>query len=254
MRRWATAAFVLVFVATSGLLTGCGLQASAPPEEEPTVSVPALTQVSSDVPGAVRVKVPTIAAASAGRRARKLTLRVRNVSCLGVALGSGFAIDSDLLITNRHVLAGAAVIQVSTWDGHSFGVTAAEVGVLGDLGIAVVQGRLPRVGSFGKAPNVGDSITVAGYPLGGKLTLSEGTVIDRVDGARFGVPGQILRLSARVEHGNSGGPVLDRHGKVVAVVYAIELATDFGLAIPIDTLRSLARAGGFESVPPCGSD
>ena len=72
-------------------------------------------------------------------------------------------------------------------------------------------------------------------------------------GALFGIPGQVLRLSARVEHGNSGGPVLDRYGKVVGVVYAIEVATGFGLAIPVDTLRSLARTGGFEAVPPCGS-
>lgn len=94
---------------------------------------------------------------------------------------------------------------------------------------------------------------MAGYPLAGKLTLSQGTVIDRVDGRPFGIPGQVLRLSARVEHGNSGGPVLDRYGKVVGVVYAIEVATGFGLAIPVDTLRSLARTGGFEAVPPCGS-
>ena len=49
------------------------------------------------------------------------------------------------------------------------------------------------------------------------------------------------------------GPVLDKHGKIVGVVYAIEVATDLGLAIPVDTLRALARTGGFESVPPCGS-
>lgn len=254
MHRSYIAEVIAISLAVAALLTGCGAQATAPPEEEPTISVPALQEVSSDVPAAVRVKVPTIAAASAQRRARKLTVRVRNVSCLGVAVGSGFAVDSDLLITNRHVLAGAAVIQVSTWDGHSLDVTAAEVGVLGDLGIAVVEGRLPRVGDFGKPPKSGDPITVAGYPLAGKLTLSQGTVIDRVSGTNLGVQGDVLRLSAPVQHGNSGGPVLDRRGRIVAVVYAIELATDFGLAIPINTLRSLVRAGGFEPVPPCGSD
>jgi S1-C subfamily serine protease len=252
--RPAPSAALGAVVAVALLLVGCGVQASAPPEDEPTVSVPTLEQVSTDVPQAVRVEVPTIAASSARRRAQKLTVRVRNVSCLGIATGSGFAIDRDLLITNRHVLAGASTIEVSTWDGKSLDVTGAEVGVLGDLGIAVVDGTLPRVGSFGKAPKAGDPITVAGYPLGGKLSLATGAVVDYVDGRTFEVPGRVMRLSAKVQHGNSGGPVLDRRGKIVGVVYAIEIATGLGLAIPVDTLRALERSGGFEPVPPCGSD
>jgi S1-C subfamily serine protease len=173
---------------------------------------------------------------------------------LGVAVGSGFAIDRDILITNRHVLAGAAVLQVSTWDGHSLDVDAAKVGVLGDLGVAVVEGNLPSIGKYNKPPKDGSTVTVAGYPLGGKLTLRQGTVLDYVDGGRLGIPGKVMRLTARVQPGNSGGPVLNTMGKIVAVVYALEIATNYGLAIPVDTLRALIRAGGYESVPPCGSE
>jgi S1-C subfamily serine protease len=234
---------------------GCGVQASAPPDEEPTISVPRLVRVSSDVPSAVRVEVPKLRAQSFARRARKLTVRVRNISCLGVGTGSGFAIARDLLVTNRHVLAGAAILEVSTWDGRSLEVDTAEVGVLGDLGIAFVKGTLPRVGSYGRPPKPTTPITVAGYPLGGELALTSGTVVDYVDGARgLGVPGRVMRLTARVQPGNSGGPVLDAKGKIVAVVYAIEIATGYGLAIPVDTLRSLIRVGGYEPVPPCGSE
>jgi S1-C subfamily serine protease len=237
------------------VLSGCGaLQASAPPETQPTVTVPRLETVSADVPDAVRVEVPRIAADSFERRAEKLTNRVRNISCLGVGVGSGFAIDRDLLITNRHVLAGAAALEVSTWDGRTFDVNTAKVGVLGDLGIVVVGGSLPSFGSYGRPPKAGTPITVAGYPLGGKLTLRQGTVLDYVDGYRFEIPGRVMRLTARVQPGNSGGPVLDSKGKVVAVVYAIERATGYGLAIPVDTLRALIRDGGYETVPSCGAE
>ena len=96
-------------------------------------------------------------------------------------------------------------------------------------------------------------MTVVGYPLGGALAFSSGIVVDRIEGTGFGIDGEVLRLTAHVEHGNSGGPVLDRSGRVVGVVFAIEVATGLALAIPTDTLLALARTGGFENVPPCGA-
>ena len=235
------------------VLTGCGAQAAAPPDEEPKLDPPKVVPVSDAVPEAVRVRIPRLASQSATRRARRLTVRVRNVSCAGVGVGSGFAIERNVLVTNRHVLAGADEIEVSTWDGRTLPATAAEVGVLGDVGIATVEGRLPQVGTYGRPPQKGDAVRVVGYPGGGELTLAPGSVVDLIDGSRYGIPGRIMRLTSRVAPGNSGGPVLDRGGKIAGVVYAIELATGFGLAIPVDTLRRLIREGGFEDVPPCGS-
>lgn len=231
---------------------GCAGQAEAPPEAEPTITVPDVERVASAVPAAVRARTPVLARDSAERKARTLTVRIRNVSCEGVGTGSGFALSDHVLITNRHVLAGADDLEVSTWDGKSLSVGTARVGVLGDLGVAVVGGALPRAGAYGPAPADRDRITVVGYPRGGPLKISEGTVIDRVDGGRFDVEGTVLRLTAKVVPGNSGGPVLDAKGRVVAIVYAIETATGFGLAIPVDTMRRLVDAGGYTDVPACG--
>jgi S1-C subfamily serine protease len=246
--------FLLAALAFLAFSVGCAAQADEPPAATPRVTVPELTPVSADVPQASRIRVPRLASQSAQRRARKLTVRVRNATCLGVATGSGFAIDSDILVTNRHVLAGAEELDVSTWDGRTHDVEFASVGVLGDVGIADVDGRLPLVGSFGPSPEAGDLITAVGYPLGGPLTLSRGVVIDRVDGGRFGIPGIVVRVTARVRPGNSGGPLLDRRGRIAGIVYAIERATGFGLAIPVDTFRRLVRIGGFEDLPPCGAE
>jgi S1-C subfamily serine protease len=248
MRRLAAA------LLAASVLAGCGVRASEPPEEEPTFVVPELVTIADDVPDAVRVEIPRLAKDSADRKAHRLTVRVRNVSCLGVGIGSGFAIARDVLVTNRHVLAGAERIEVSTWDGRTLPATAAEVGVLGDLGVAYVEGRLPQVGSYGASPRPGDEVTVVGYPGGEELTLSPGTVVDLLPGGGYGIPGRIMRLTSRVVPGNSGGPVLDRRGKIAGVVYAYEPTTSFALAIPVDTLSRLTRKGGYEPVPPCGSD
>lgn len=233
---------------------GCGVQAADPPEAAPTYTVAAVEPVSSDVPVAKRAKLPDLARDSLARQAKRLTVRVRNVGCRGVGSGSGFAIAPDILVTNRHVLAGASVLEVSTWDGRTHGISAATVGTLGDLGIAVVDGRLPFVGRFGQPPKAGALVTAVGYPLGGPLRLSHGVVVDRVDGGQLGIPGAVVRLTARVRPGNSGGPLLDRKGRIAGIVYAIERSSRYGLAIPVDTLRRLARIGGFEDVPPCGSE
>jgi S1-C subfamily serine protease len=234
-------------------LTGCAsVSVDAPPESEPAISIPKLERVSSDVPKAIRTRNPVLARDSAERQARLVTARVRNVSCEGVGTGSAFALSDHVLVTNRHVLAGADQLEVSTWDGKTLHVSTAKVGVLGDLGVATVDGKLPRAGTYGPAPEPGGRITVVGYPLGGELTLSPGTVIDRIDGGKFGVEGTIARITANVQPGNSGGPVLNANGQIVAIVYAIEIATGFGLAIPVDTLRRLANAGGFVDVPACG--
>lgn len=164
------------------------------------------------------------------------------------------ALLDDVLITNRHVLAGAELLEVNTYDGRTLEVETAAVGVLGDVGVARVSGTLPLTAKFGEPLAAGAVVNVVGYPRGGALTITKGTVVDRIEGDRFGVPGIVMRLTARVEPGNSGGPVLDRDGRLVGIVYALEIATGFALAIPIDTLDTLVDVGGFQDVPPCGED
>lgn len=247
--------FFAAAVALAALVVaGCSGVAADPPTTSPSYTVPDAKPVSSEVAVAKDAILPQLARDSLTRQAKRLTVRVRNVGCAGVAIGSGFALSRDILVTNRHVLAGASVLQVSTWNGKSYSVSTAAVGQLGDLGIAVVDGRLPQIGHFGRPPRSHANVVAVGYPRGGPLTLSHGVVVDRVDGGRLGIPGDVVRLTARVRPGNSGGPLLNRSGRIAGVVYAIERSTRYGLAIPVDTIRRLARVGGFTSVPPCGSE
>ena len=243
----------LALLGTALLLAGCSPVAEEPPEAAPEVTVPELVDVTADVPQTERARLPRLARDSAERRAKQITVRVRNLTCQGLSVGSGVALDSNLLVTNRHVLAGAEELEVSTWNGRTLQVTAASVAVLGDIGIARVEGRLPLAGAFGPSPEPGDLVTAVGYPRGGPLRLSEGTVVDRVDGAELEIPGSVVRVTARIQRGNSGGPLLDRKGRIAGIVYAIDLRNGLGLAIPVDTFRRLTRVGGFEDVPPCGA-
>jgi S1-C subfamily serine protease len=239
-------ALVLLCLATAS----CGgVVAESPPEEEPSVRIPELDVLAPDLAQLIDTPVGTLARDSAERRARRLTVRVRSKTCFGVGSGSGFALDEHTLITNRHVVVGSNELEVSTWDGRTFSARSASVGTVGDIAIVKVAGRLPQPARYGPPARRGDPVTVVGYPLGGRLTLRRGTVVDRDDGYRFRIPGPVLRMTTLVRPGNSGGPVLDEDGRVVGVVFAIEIATDWALAIPAESVQRLIRSGRLEPAP-----
>ena len=251
MRVFRTSAIAVAVL----VLAGCGgVVAEAPPDDPLRAPVPHLVELDPDVRSEFSATIPTLARDSAERRARRGTLRVRNTACDGVSTGSGFALDAHTLVTNRHVLAGASLLELSTWDGRTPPVESASVSRLGDLGIAHVDRPLPQVlGLGGKIPP-GSSITAVGYPLGGELRLLPGVLVDEVPGAPFDIPGRVMRLTTAVQPGNSGGPVLDAMGRVVGVVFAIEIRTRLALAIPVATLRHLVATRDLAALPPCGSE
>lgn len=237
----------------AAISSGCAAVAKPPPVTQPRVTVPQLHAVAPGVSKIEATSTPKLISQSLHRKAEEMVVRIRNINCLGLDIGSGFAIDAHTLLTNRHVLAGASELEVSTWDGHDERVAAASVGRLVDLGVVQVDGTLPYHAYVHARPVPGERVQVVGFPLGGPETFSYGRIVGFVSGADLGVPGKVMRLTANVQPGNSGGPVLDSKGRVVGIVYAIELATGYGLAIPLSTLRTLIRAGGVQAVPPCGS-
>jgi S1-C subfamily serine protease len=240
-------------VALAAALSGCAGLAAKPPDEEAT-KPPPVHRVSTRVVIAASRPVPTLISQSLRRKAERLVVRVRNVNCLGLGTGSGFALDEHTLVTNRHVLAGAERVEVSTWDGHTLRASTGKVGALVDMGIAPVEGTLPSAGAVYADPRADSRIAVVGFPGGGPLTFSGGRILDFIDGSLYGIPGRIMRLTAQIEPGSSGSPVLDDRGRVVGIVYAIELSTGLALAIPVGTLRALVDRGGYEPIPSCGSE
>src|SRR5262249_52355018 len=113
---------------------------------------------------------------------------------------------------------------------------------------------------LGHDPRPGDAVTAVGYPLGGRLTLSRGRLVRYRDGRTLSdgisFPGRVMEVSSKVKHGNSGGPLLDAHARVVGVIYAGEPGpTDrpyarTASAIPLSEMHRLIRRGE-QAVIPC---
>lgn len=135
--------------------------------------------------------------------------------------GSGFLVNSEgYILTNHHVIDGCASVQVRSNTGQRLAAVIAS-DETNDLAIlrSETGGLVPLPFRDGRGIRAGDDIVLVGFPYSGLLTSSPNVSIGAVsalagirDDARF------LQISAPVQPGNSGGPLLDSSGDVVGIV------------------------------------
>jgi S1-C subfamily serine protease len=171
------------------------------------------------------------------------------------SLGSGFVIDkTGHIVTNYHVIEGARSVQVSFSNGDN--VKARIVGSDPSTDIAVLQVQAhsralnPLVWGNSDTAQVGDSVVAIGNPFGYTRTATAGIVsaVDRPLTAPNNVNiGHAIQTDAALNHGNSGGPLLDTRGEVIGVNSQISTGNTgqqgnlgIGFAIPSNTVRSVA--------------
>jgi S1-C subfamily serine protease len=227
-------------------LTGCAYLPDPPPPV-PTSVVP--------------TAAPAPAAAADGTQlspdgfdaAQRMAVRIRNIGCGGLSTGSGFALDEHTLVTNRHVVADSAELQLSTYDGRDVAAEAASTAGLADLAVVRTVDALPAAPVLAEAdPQVGDAVTVVGYPLGRQLTVTDGRVVGAVTDPLNENLGEVLVTDAPVEPGSSGSAALDAQGRVIGVVYA-KNADGMSFLVPVSTLRAmLGDDTAFAPAPTCG--
>lgn len=240
--RRSTAALVFATVAVSA--AGC---VDDPPRRESDV---ASTTTSDASPVTRSEPVLTELPEPLTREARLGVGRVHVEVCGGSGSGSGFFFEAHTMATNRHVVEDATAAWVETPDGDRLEVTKVEVSTVADLARLAVDGTAPTVLSFSETvPSAGDRLRAIGFPRGRDVTATEGRLV-----ATEGGPDERFEISAVVEPGNSGGPVLDDRDQVVGVTTAIELDSGIGLVIPIARLRENRRWVPYELRDPSGCD
>lgn len=141
------------------------------------------------------------------------------------ASGSGFIIDpSGLAVTNNHVVSGASIVRVYL-DGEAEPRPAKILGVseCSDLAVIDIDGDgFPFLGWFEEEIKVGIDVFAAGFPLGDpEYTLTEGIVAKTTSSRATDSSGveKAIEHTANLQHGNSGGPLIDDNGKVIGVNY-----------------------------------
>ena len=169
-------------------------------------------------------------------------------------LGSAFFVDiSGLLITNYHVISsevdpkyeGYSRMYIRMGDSSSARIPARVVGWDKAMDLALIKTEYTPEYVYSVAdriiPSVGDTVYAIGSPGGLEKTVTQGIV--SALGRRFLQIGDVVQIDAAVNHGNSGGPVVDMAGCLVGIVFAgIEQYPGLNFAVPAERLAAALPA------------
>jgi serine protease Do len=164
-----------------------------------------------------------------------------------VSLGSGVIIDPrGYVVTNEHVIAGAAHVKVQLADRREFTARVVGADARFDLAVLKIDTRAPLpVVKVGTAHDLmpGETVIAIGNPFGLSHTVSTGVVsaLHRVVPiARSRTCEDCIQTDAAINPGNSGGALLNINGELIGINAAIRAnANNIGFAIPVDRARSI---------------
>jgi putative serine protease PepD len=167
------------------------------------------------------------------------------------ALGSGFVYDDQgHIITNQHVVDGATSITVRFWNGKTYSATLVGSDPSTDLAVIKVNAPAsvlePLTLANSDSVAVGDSVVAIGSPFGLENTVTSGIVSalhrEMTSPNNFSIDDSI-QTDAAINHGNSGGPLLNSSAQVIGVNAQIESDSGgndgVGFAIPSNTVKTI---------------
>ncbi|HEY2693334.1 MAG TPA: MarP family serine protease [Streptosporangiaceae bacterium] len=200
---------------------------------------------------------PRVVDSPAVGRAQASIVKIVGVapSCSHRIEGTGFVYAPDHILTNAHVVAGVTQGPMITTTRGSVHARVVLYDPHRDIAVLYVPGLNTRALSFTGPAQVGANAIVAGYPENGGFQATparvggteEATSPDIYQSAQ--VTRQIYAVRARVEPGNSGGPLLTPGGRVYGVVFAAAISVrDTGYALTASEVQSDASRGANATV------
>jgi serine protease Do len=159
------------------------------------------------------------------------------------AQGSGVIVDkAGYIVTNKHVVDGVETVELQLSDGRRGPATVMGVDSLSDIAVlrTEMDGLIPAEWGDSGDLEVGDLVWAVGSPFGLQKSVTSGILSAKERrGISDGVTQEFLQSDAAVNPGNSGGPLVDIHGKVVGINTAILGPTYQGIsfAIPAEMAR-----------------
>ena len=171
-----------------------------------------------------------------------------------------FVSTSGHVLTNNHVIAGCTTIRTIAPSGEKAVAQVVAQDSANDLALLKSKFIGTKVAAFGTRARLGETIYAFGYPLAGLLSTSGNFTVGNVSalaGDRNDI--RLLQISAPIQSGNSGGPLLDGSGRVIGIVVAKldallaakvlkDIPQNVNFAIKSDLALTFMNAHGIDAV------
>ena len=209
--------------------------------------------VNVDIPDPTLATDPVVAAT------RPSVLKIRGVapSCQKVLEGSGFVVAPNRVMSNAHVVAGSDSVTVEV-DGQTYDASVVSYDPSADISILDVPNLpSPPLQFDMQEARTGTDAVVMGYPGGGDFTATPARIreIIQLNGPDIyhttTVTREVYTIRGTVRQGNSGGPLIDRDGRVLGVVFGAAVDdADTGFVLTANEVaKQMARVGNTQKVP-----
>ncbi|KDE99472.1 serine protease [Mycolicibacterium aromaticivorans JS19b1 = JCM 16368] len=191
--------------------------------------------------------------------ARASVVKIRGVApgCQKVLEGTGFVIAPNRVMSNAHVVAGSESVTVEA-EGQTYDATVVSYDPNEDISILDVPNLPQRPLVFADQPaKSGTDAVVLGYPGGGDFAATPARVRETIElngpdiYRTTTVNREVYTIRGTVRQGNSGGPMINRAGQVLGVVFGAAVDdNDTGFVLTANEVsRQLAKIGNTAKVP-----
>jgi S1-C subfamily serine protease len=255
-RRWLVATFLVVALLAVGTYT-----LTQGPQTPPITAGDVTKAVQDGIAKAKQEEAeapPDAATAYRAALPSLVTISTQRTGANGPQRGTGAGVvvnAAGSVLTALHVVEGARSIEVAFSDGTSSPASVDQQDKATDIAVLTPE-RLPQVvvpAVLGGGAQVGDEVFALGHPLGLIGSLSAGVVsaLDRkIKVSDTQTLAGLIQFDAAVNPGNSGGPLLDKRGRVIGIVTGLANPSEQNFFVGIGFAVPIATAGGVAGTPP----
>jgi putative serine protease PepD len=248
--RSRTTLLLAALLAALGVGAGVGATTFAVLSDESEPVAGEVTTVTESDPGPAET-ADGLSVGSIYRNSAESVVEIMTAAGAQAAQGSGFVYDdAGHIVTNEHVVQNGNSINVRFSDGSTRPAEVAGTDPSTDLAVLLVDAPASfleplRLGDSSEV-EVGDAVVAMGSPFGLEGTITSGIVSAlhrQIEAPNTFTIADTIQTDAAINHGNSGGPLLDDRGRVIGVNAQIESESGgsdgVGFAIPSNTVRSV---------------